>query len=224
MAANPHRNSPKLQHVADRQFDVFPSYKGGPTTTRGGYVWEYVGDHPLANQWGFVAQHRLVGADLIGRPLVKGEVVHHHNNIRHDNRPENLEVMTQAAHRKHHFAELGDLLRIPLEPGEVAAALKQAGTLKGAARLLGCSHNTLRLRFPELCLPHQRVSPTQIDNPRDIERILQAAPRADVGIHALARELNMSTRTILRICERRGVKWVKKKRSDTGQPRATPWQ
>jgi len=224
MSALPHRNSPKLQHAADRQFDVFPSYKGGHTTTYGGYVWEFVGDHPLANQWGFVAQHRLVGADLVGRPLEKGEVVHHRDNCRSNNDPSNLEVMSQYEHRRHHHEELGDLLRIPLTREQVRDALAASGGIKPAGRLLGCSHNTLRLRFADLCEPYQRVSPTSIDNPRDIERILEAAPRPDVGIHALADELKMSPRTLLRICERRGVKWVKKKRSDAGQHRPTPWQ
>jgi hypothetical protein len=165
-----------------------------------------------------------VGEDLVGRSLQKGEIVHHKNNIRHDNRPENLEVMTVKSHRQHHAAELRNLLQIPLDRAEVEAALLMHGAIKPAAKSLGCSHNTLRLRFPELCAPHQRTSPTQIDNPRDTEQILDAAPRRDVGIHEIADRLNMSTRTILRICERHGVKWAKKKRSDAGQPRATPWQ
>ena len=43
--------------------------------------------------------HRQVAATKIGRPLAPGEVVHHKNGIRHDNRPENLEVFpSHSAH------------------------------------------------------------------------------------------------------------------------------
>lgn len=32
-------------------------------------------------------------AEQLGRPLIKDEHVHHRNNIKHDNRPENLELV-----------------------------------------------------------------------------------------------------------------------------------
>jgi ribonucleotide reductase alpha subunit len=48
--------------------------------------------------------HRLVAGDVMGVDLV-GMSVHHRNGDRYDNRPENLEVMTQSEHATHHGLE-----------------------------------------------------------------------------------------------------------------------
>jgi hypothetical protein len=51
---------------------------------------------------GWVAEHRVIGEMLKDSPLMNGEVVHHKNFIKYDNRPENLQVMTREAHQKFH--------------------------------------------------------------------------------------------------------------------------
>lgn len=214
MARHQHRNSPKIQHAPENQWNVHPSYRGGATTTMGGYVWEFVGLHPLANRWGFVAQHRLVGEDLVDRPLRKGEVVHHRNNIRHDNRKENLEVMTVQAHRRHHWAELADLLRVPVDVEALKIALAAHGSVKGAARALGVSHSVLRNQFPDLCAPFQRRSPLIYDDPADIAAIRKAAADPNVMQTDVAKSLGMHEVTLQRICKKHGIVWRRKKWAD----------
>ncbi len=72
------------------------NWRGG-RVDKNGYVYVKVyPEHPfydsMANNMGYIAEHRLVMAEHLGRPLEDTEVVHHKNAIKTDNRIENLEL------------------------------------------------------------------------------------------------------------------------------------
>jgi hypothetical protein len=75
------------------------SWKGGRYITGDGYVKVYEPEHPGADSMGYVSEHRLVMERKLGRPLTSKETVHHKNNTRDDNRPENLQLR-QGRHGK----------------------------------------------------------------------------------------------------------------------------
>ena len=62
-----------------------------------GYAVVFVGpDYPGASKSGHILEHRKVMQDMLGRPLVEGENVHHRNGVRDDNRRSNLELWSES--------------------------------------------------------------------------------------------------------------------------------
>jgi hypothetical protein len=58
--------------------------------------------HPKANEKGLYPLHRVLAENKLGRLLEANEVVHHIDENKDNNDPENLNVMTNANHSRLH--------------------------------------------------------------------------------------------------------------------------
>lgn len=78
-------------------------WKGGRRVDKDGYILTYAPDHPAAHPRAkTVREHRLVMEKVLGRYLLPEEVVHHKDEDKQNNHPDNLELF---ATNRDHLAE-----------------------------------------------------------------------------------------------------------------------
>jgi predicted HTH domain antitoxin len=77
-------------------------WNGGRRRHNEGYVQIKMPEHPNADGCGYIYEHRHVMEKHLGRFLERHEHVHHINEIKDDNRLENLQVLTNSEHARLH--------------------------------------------------------------------------------------------------------------------------
>lgn len=117
----------ETQRTGPRNGELHPEWKGGRKHL-GRYLYIYSPDHPNATKQKYVAEHRLVMENKLGRYLLKTEAVHHKDGNPENNHSDNLEVFaTNAEHLRHEL-----LGRIPNWSAAGRLAI-DAGIRKAAA-------------------------------------------------------------------------------------------
>jgi len=82
-------------------------YQGRFLTSEGYVMIQLTPDdffYPMAEQNGYIKEHRLIMARYLNRCLMPFEIVHHRNGIRDDNRIENLKLTIVNQHTGYHNA------------------------------------------------------------------------------------------------------------------------
>lgn len=74
-------------------YKLLKRQNGSGSVSKNGYVYLFKPDHPNAYKNGKIPEHVFVLSRHLGRPLSDNEYVRHKNNIRNDNRLENLELV-----------------------------------------------------------------------------------------------------------------------------------
>ena len=93
-----HRNKVVKTLVYGQKGESNPAWKGGFFKRNDGYVYILNREHPMAHSNGYIKRAILVAEEKIGRMLTGGEVTHHINGIKDDDRPENIEILSSREH------------------------------------------------------------------------------------------------------------------------------
>lgn len=133
-----------------------PAWKGGEYVTVQGYVLVYHPGHHRGYR-NYVKRCVVSAETKIGRPLLKGEDVHHLDRDRRNDSPDNLAVLSHSEHMKLHRSEDKERDMAVLRRGEttpsskltndavatIRATPRKRGSIKALAKLFSVSRDAI---------------------------------------------------------------------------------
>jgi hypothetical protein len=99
--------------------------------------------HPRRNSNGLYPLHRVLAENRLGRLLEPGEVVHHADHDKSNDTPENLEVLQNHEHSRHHITP-GRMMSITCHCGTAFDVLEREARKRLArakSGVLSCSRS-----------------------------------------------------------------------------------
>ena len=135
------------QRTGPRAGDQHTNWKGGRKMVgRYWYVWSP--EHPNCTQDGYVAEHRLVQENKIGRYLLRSEVVHHIDGSPENNAAENLQhFATNAEHLQHELTGQTPQ-HTPIGLAKMAEACRQSNIRRTGSKRGGSARTQTIARSP----------------------------------------------------------------------------
>jgi hypothetical protein len=124
-------------------------------------------DHYLRCRDGYAREHQVVAEKKIGRRLRPDEIVHHKNDDRTDNRPENLEVKTRSEHSRIHCQERWDTGVLSYNKGDKSHMSKAK---KKQTEMVGTQADKLPALENAICDWRETVDERMSLTEREIER------------------------------------------------------
>jgi len=94
-------NSGENNPMFGRSGENCPSWQGGEILWKG-YIFIHKPEHPHSNGQGYIKRATLILEEKLGRYLKDGYLAHHENEIKTDDRPENLKEMEHGKHTTLH--------------------------------------------------------------------------------------------------------------------------
>lgn len=109
------REKMKQSHLGQFKGENHYNWKGG-IHNNNGYIYVSMPEHPQANSKGYVGRAHLVAEKALGRMLntKKGEMTHHINEIKNDDRPQNILICLVGYHKSlhHKMKKLGVTINV----------------------------------------------------------------------------------------------------------------
>ena len=87
--------------------ELSANWKGGVSKNKSGHILVRQPNHSRANTQGYVHRAILVWEQFYGLPFPKGKIAHHDNEIKDDDRPENIIPLTRSEHVREHNLRRG---------------------------------------------------------------------------------------------------------------------